>query len=122
MKRIIFFSALWLMATLAYGRTISNVERSGAWYYLYDENGKKYKTANVNVCGDLKGFSNKIIVMQRGSFIYVYDADLKRIYTGSASNCGEIISVADDTFTTRSGSWVYTYNKYGKRLQTRSCR
>lgn len=111
-----------LCASAGAARSISNVERSGAWYYLYDENGKKYKSTSASSTGDLKGFSSSIIVFQRGAWIYVYDADLKKLHSGAVSAYGEVIAVAGDAFTTRRGAWIYTYDKKGKKLNSRPAR
>ena len=40
--------ALFGMMMASGAHRISSIERSGSWYYLYDENGKKYKTLSVS--------------------------------------------------------------------------
>lgn len=100
--------------------SISNIERDGSWYKVYDENGKRYKTVSVSGYGELKGFSGSLAIFQRGSFYYIYNSDMKQIKSGSVSSYGDIISVSGDTFTTRRGNWIYTYDKNGKQLNSRA--
>ena len=120
MKKILLLLAITLMSMSVMARKISNIERGSSWYYLYDENGKRYKTLSVSATGDIVGWSSTIFVVQTKSWIYVYDAEGKRIRTLSSAANGEVIAVAGDTFTTRTGSWIYTFNKDGKRIATRS--
>lgn len=119
-KRLILTSilALFTLITLE-ARSISDVQKDGAWYKLYDESGKQYKSVSVATYGELKGFSASLVVFENGAFIYVYDTDLKKILSGSTATYGEVISVSGNTFTTKSGNWIYTYDKSGKKLNSR---
>ena len=103
----------------AYARGLSDVDRDGSWYKLYDENGKLYKTISASSVGDVKGWSDSMIVSQHGSWVYIFDTNMKKLKTMSASSTGEVISVSGDRFTTRHGNWIYTYDRNGKRLNTR---
>lgn len=120
MKKIAILFILATIALAASARSLSYIEKSGSWYYLYDEKGHKYKTVSVSSAGNLAGYSSEIIVCTNGSWIYVYDNEMKRLYTGTVSSIGSVQSVTGETFTTRNGNWIYTYNKNGRRLSTRS--
>ena len=116
-------SLLTLLLSAAAGvsaqNSISHIESSGSWYYIYDHTGKKYATISSSI-GQLQGFSASFFVVRSGSWYYIYDAAGKKRHTMSVSSVGEILSVAGDTFTSRSGAWVYTWNSEGKKLSTRS--
>lgn len=99
---------------------ISSVETSGSWIYLYNAQGKKYKSMSLSTVGEVKGFSSSFFVSQNGSWIYIWDSDGKKITTLSKSTVGDVIGVAGDTFTSKNGSWIYTWNKNGKKINTRS--
>lgn len=118
--RHLFTILLFLLtfAAQAQCQQISYIETTKSWYYLYDQNGKKYKTFSTNI-GELKGYSASIFVVKNGSWIYVYDAKGNKIKTLSESSAGKVLSVAGDTFTTQLGSWIYTWSKDGKKTSTR---
>lgn len=101
---------------------ISSIERSGSWYYLYDENGKKYKTLSVSSVGDIVGYSSTFFVSTSSSWIYLWDTEGKKYKTLSASSIGQIIGITGDTFTSRNGSWIYTWDRDGKKINTRAAR
>ena len=109
------FSFLPMMA-----ESISSIEVGNSWIYLYNAQGKKYKTLSTSSVGTIKGYSSSFFVSQSGSWIYLWDADGRRYKTLAKGTVGEIIGVAGDTFTSRSGSWIYTWNKEGKKINTRS--
>lgn len=118
-KRIIPFAlALFTSITLE-AKSISDIQKDGAWYKLYDASGNQYKSVSAAVYGELKGFSSSLVVFENGAFIYVYDADLKKTLSGATVTYGEVVSVSGDTFTTKSGNWIYTYDKTGKKLNSR---
>ena len=99
---------------------LASIETTGSWVYLYNPQGKRYKTLSASSMGQILGYSSSIIVTRSSSWIYIYDSDGKKIRTLSASSVGDVIGVAGDTFTSRSGSWIYTWNKEGKKISTRS--
>lgn len=101
---------------------ISSIETSGSWVYLYNAQGKKYKSFSASSVGRILGYSSSFFVAENGSWIYLYNADGKRYKSMSKSSVGEILGVAGDTFTSRSGSWIYTWNKDGKRISSRFAR
>lgn len=122
MRKVIlaFFLCLGLFTVMA--EQISSVESNGSWVYMYNSQGKKYKTLSSSSVGIIKGYSSSFFVSQNGSWIYLFDADGKKYKTMSASSVGDVIGVAGDTFTSRNGSWIYTWSKEGKKLNTRSAR
>lgn len=122
MKKI-FVSLIFVFSFLAVeAEQISSVENSGSWVYMYNTQGKKYKTLSASMVGTVKGFSSSIFVSENGSWVYVWNEEGKKIETLSKSRVGDVIGVAGDTFTSRDGSWIYTWNKNGKKINTRSAR
>jgi hypothetical protein len=99
-------------------RYISNIEKKGSWYHIYNEKGQKIKTLSESI-GKLEGFSSIFFIVSKGSWYYLYDENGKRYRTLSSST-GKIISVSGDTFVVRKNSWIYTYNKDGKKISTRA--
>ncbi|MCM1070904.1 MAG: hypothetical protein NC391_04650 [Alistipes timonensis] len=99
--------------------SISNIEKDGVWYRLYDENGKQYKSVSSSVMGGLKGYSASLVIFQDGAFFHVYDCDLKKLKSCAISTYGEVLSVSGDTFTTKLGNWIYTYDQNGKKINSR---
>lgn len=120
MKKFLMAFTLLASPVCLFAEEISNIETSGSWIYLYNTQGKKYKTFSTSTVGTILGYSSKIFVSKNGSWIYIWDADGKKINTMSQSTVGDVIGVAGDTFTSRNGSWIYTWNKNGKKINTRS--
>ncbi|MCH5217385.1 MAG: hypothetical protein J1F07_02345 [Muribaculaceae bacterium] len=120
MKRIILSLAMVMIAACAFAEVISQVEPAGSWVYMYNAQGKKYKTLSASSVGTVKGYSSTFFVSENGSWVYLWDSDGRKYCTLSRSSVGEVIGVAGDTFTSRSGSWIYTWSRDGKKLSTRS--
>ena len=120
MKKIIFLIVLLASTVTVMAEQISSVETSVSWVYLYNSQGKKYKTLSSSSVGQVKGYSSTFFVSESGSWIYIWDSEGKKIHTLSKSSIGEVTGVAGDTFTSRSGNWIYTWNKEGKKINTRS--
>jgi hypothetical protein len=99
---------------------ISSIEKKGAWYYIYNEKGKKIKSLSGNI-GQLEGFSANFFIISKGAWYYLYDENGKR-YKTLSNSIGEIRSVTGDTFVVRKGTWIYTYNKEGKRIGSRAAK
>lgn len=121
MKKVMIV-ILAMMPLFLWGRSISDVSRSGSWYYMYDENGKKYKSLSVSSVGEVLGWCGTFFVAQSGSWIYLYDAEGRKYKSLSRTSVGEVIAVSGNTFTARLGSWIYTYDANGKKINTRSAR
>jgi len=111
-----------LSVTNLQAQSISHIETTKSWYYIYDQDGKKIKTLSTSQ-GELKGYSSTFYIIKQGSAFYVtYDVNGKRLHTFGVSGVGEILAVSGDTFTSRQGSWIYTWNKDGKKINTRAAK
>ena len=120
MKKLLLFFLLAMFGLSSKAEQISSVETNGSWIYIYNSQGKKYKTLSVSTVGTVMGYSSSFFVSQNGNWIYLWDSEGKKINTMSKSTVGEVIGVAGDTFTSRNGNWIYTWNKDGKKINTRS--
>ena len=119
MKKILI-SILMLFAVMSlHAQSISYIEATRSWYYIYDQDGKKIKGLSTTI-GELKGFSASFFVVKSGSWYYIYDAKGNKTKALSTSTVGEVLSVAGDTFTSRLGSWIYTWSKEGKKIIARA--
>ena len=47
------------LALLAGGHKISSVENSGNWVYMYDDQGRRYKSLSAASVGEVKGFNRR---------------------------------------------------------------
>ena len=104
------------------GQSISSIETTKNWYYIYDQDGKKIKTISTSQ-GELKGYSSTFYIIKQGTAFYItYDVKGKRLHTWGASSVGEILGVAGDTFTSKQGAWIYTWSKDGKKINTRAAK
>ena len=108
-----------LLAVVMKAQSISHIETTKSWYYIYDQDGKKTKTLSTSI-GELQGFSASFFVVKSGVWYYIYDATGKKTKALSESTVGKVLSVAGETFTSQLGSWVYTWSKEGKKISTRS--
>ena len=120
----IVFSILVLLFSVmgVRGQSISSIETTKNWYYIYDQDGKKIKTLSTSQ-GELKGYSSTFYIIKQGSAFYVtYDVQGKRLHTFGAMSVGEILAVSGDTFTSRQGAWIYTWSKEGKKINTRAAK
>lgn len=122
MKKLFLTVILTIICMAANAEQISSVETKGSWIYLYNSQGRQYKTLSASTVGKVLGYSSTFFVSQNGSWIYLWDSEGKRYRTLSSSTVGDIIGVAGDTFTSRNGSWIYTWDKEGKRINTRAAR
>ena len=120
MKKLLLIFLLALFGMTSKAEQISNIETSGSWIYIYNSQGKKYKTMSVSTVGAVVGYSSSFFVSQNGSWIYLWNSEGKKIKTMSKSTVGEVIGVAGDSFTSKNGNWIYTWNKEGKKINTRS--
>ena len=120
MKLLITLSLMWFSIANLQAQSISHIETTKNWYYIYDQNGKKIKTLSTSQ-GELKGYSSTFYIIKQGSAFYItYDVNGKRLHTFGASGVGEILAVSGDTFTSRQGAWIYTWSKEGKKINTRA--
>lgn len=122
MKKLLIITALLLSVVGMKAQSISHIETTESWYYIYDQDGKKIKTISTSQ-GELKGYSASFYIIKQGSSFYItYDVNGKRLYTFAVSSVGEILAVSGDTFTSRLGSWIYTWSKEGKKISVRAAR
>ena len=121
MKKLLIIMVLLLLGINSQAQSISYIETTKNWYYIYDQNGKKIKTLSCNI-GELQGFSASFFIVKSGSWYYLCDVKGNKIKTLSQSTVGKVLSVSGETFTSQLGSWIYTWNKEGKKISTRSAR
>ena len=119
MKKILTSLLLLFAAMTLQAQSISHIETTKSWYYIFDQDGKKTKALSTSI-GELQGFSATFFIVKSGSWYYLYDAKGNRKKALSTSTVGTVLSVAGDTFTSRIGSWVYTWDKDGKKINARS--
>ena len=122
MKKLLLFIVMFLSVSGIQAQSISHIETTKNWYYIYDQDGKKIKTISTSQ-GELKGYSSTFYIIKQGSAFYVtYDVNGKRLHTFGAASVGEILAVTGDTFTSRQGAWIYTWSKEGKKISTRAAK
>lgn len=121
MRKLLIIIALLLSVVGLKAQSISHIETTKNWYYIYDQDGKKTKTLSATI-GELQGFSSSFFVVKSGSWYYIYDATGKKTKTLSESTVGKVLSVSGETFTSQVGSWIYTWSKEGKKINTRAAR
>ena len=122
MKKLLGIIALLCSVIGLNAQSISHIETTKNWYYIYDQNGKMIKTLSASQ-GELKGYSSTFYIIKQGSAFYItYDVKGKRLHTFGASSVGEILAVSGDTFTSRQGAWIYTWSKEGKKINTRAAK
>lgn len=119
MKKILLIAVALFATFMVKAEQISSVESSGSWVYLYNSQGRKYKTLSASTVGTVVGYSSEFFVSQNGSWIYIWDSDGRKIKTMSKSTVGNVIGVAGDTFTSRNGNWIYTWSRDGRKINTR---
>ena len=119
MRKLLTALLLMYAVMTLQAQSISHIETTRSWYYIYDQNGKKIKTLSTNI-GELQGFSASFFIVKSSAWYYIYDAKGNKTKTLSTSSVGEVLSVTGDTFTSRLGSWVYTWSKEGKKISTRA--
>ena len=122
MKKLLLSIILLSSIANLQAQSISHIETTKNWYYIYDQNGKKIKTLSTSQ-GELKGYSSTFYIIKQGTAFYItYDVNGKRLHTFGAGSVGEILGVAGDTFTSKNGAWIYTWSKEGKKISTRAAK
>ena len=120
MKKLLLSIILLLSVANILAQSISHIETTKNWYYIYDQNGKKIKTLGTSM-GKLMGYSSTFYIIKQGTAFYTtFDVNGKRLHTFGVSSVGEILSATGDTFTSKQGVWIYTWSKDGKKLSTRA--
>ncbi len=78
MMKILSFALL--AAAIASGaHRISSVENNGNWVYLFDSEGKKYKSLNYSTVGDVIGVAGDTFTSRKGGWVYTWDRNGKKI-------------------------------------------
>lgn len=122
MKRLLLAIVLSFIVTGLKAQSISHIETTKNWYYIYDQNGKKIKTLSTSQ-GELKDYSSTFYIIKQGTAFYItYDVNGKRLHTWGVGSVGEILDVSGDTFTSKQGAWIYTWSKEGKKINTRAAK
>ena len=122
MKKLFIIMALLLSVAGLKAQSISHIETTKNWYYIYDQDGKRIRTISTSQ-GELKGYSSTFYIIKQGTAFYItYDVNGRRLHTFGASSVGEILGVAGDTFSSRLGVWIYTWSKDGKKISTRAAK
>lgn len=122
MRKLLVIITMVLSVVGLKAQSISHIETTKSWYYIYDQDGKKIKTLSTSQ-GELKGYSASFYIIKQGTAFYItYDVNGKRLHTWGVASVGEILGVAGDTFTSRQGAWIYTWDKNGKKISTRAAK
>ena len=66
MKLLITLSLMWFSIANLQAQSISHIETTKSWYYIYDQDGKKIKTLSTSQ-GELKGYSSSFYIIKQGS-------------------------------------------------------
>ena len=120
MKRLLIIIALMCATIGLKAQSISHIETTKNWYYIYDQDGKKIKVISTSQ-GELKGYGSSFYIIKKGSAFYTtYDPTGKPLHTFGVNAVGEILGAAGDTFTSRLGVWIYTWSKDGEKISTRA--
>lgn len=119
MRKILLIAVALSATIILKAEQISSVESSGSWIYMYNSQGKKYKTLSASTVGTVVGYTADFFVSENGSWIYIWTSDGRKYKTLSKSTVGNVLGAAGDTFTSRNGNWIYTWNKEGKKINTR---
>ena len=119
MKRL--FLLVVLVASLSIrllAQSISYVETTRSWHYIYDEKGKKIHAVSTSE-GSLAAYGSSFYVLCRDSFYRIYDPKGRKLGSLSRNVAGEVVGGAGNTFTSRKGGWLYTWSREGKKLSAR---
>ena len=79
MRIFLIIAVMLLSAANLQAQSISYIETTKSWYYIYDQDGKKIKTLSTGQ-GELKGYSSTFYIIKQESAFYVtYDVQGKRL-------------------------------------------
>ena len=119
MRLFICTLCFWAAASFMNAQTISHIEETRSWYFIYDQNGRKIKTISTSQ-GALMAYSSSFYILRQGTAFYIVnDVNGKRLCCLSVSYVGDILTASGDTFTSKKGGWIYTWDKNGKKINTR---
>ena len=84
MKELLLSVVLLLSVANLQAQSISHIETTKNWYYIYDANGKKTKTLSESTVGKVLSVSGETFTSQVGSWIYTWSKEGKKISTRAA--------------------------------------
>ena len=84
MKKLLLSIVLLLSVVNLQAQSISHIETTKNWYYIYDQDGKKIKTLSESTVGKVLSVSGETFTSQVGSWIYTWSKEGKKINTRSA--------------------------------------
>ena len=84
MKKLLLSIVLLLSVVNLQAQSISHIETTKNWYYIYDQDGKKIKTLSESTVGKVLSVSGETFTSQGGSWIYTWSKEGKKINTRSA--------------------------------------
>ena len=119
MKKTILITLFALVIEGLQTQSISHIETTKSWYYIYDGTGTLAKTISTSQ-GELMGYSASFFILKQGSYYMSNDIQGNRLCTFAVHEVGVILAITGDSFTSRRGSWIYTWNKEGRKIKTRS--
>ena len=74
------------LSMLAGIHSISSIEQSGSWFYLYD--GPDKKTLSASSVGEIVDYLSTFFVSRSGSRIFLWDTEGKKYKTHNANSIG----------------------------------
>ncbi len=120
--RFTLLFVLFFTTMMAQQKSISYIKNDGAWYMVYDEQGKKITTLSKSSVGEIVGWGTDFFVSLDGSWYKIYDSKGKKLTTLSKQSVGQVVSVSSTTFTSQDGAWLKIYDRKGKKITTKSAR
>ena len=84
MKKLLLSIVLLLSVANLQAQSISHIETTKNWYYIYDQDGKKTKTLSESTVGKVLSVSGETFTSQVGSWIYTWSKEGKKIGTRAA--------------------------------------
>lgn len=119
MKRLFLLVVLVVSLSIRLlAQSISCVETTRSWHYIYDEKGKKIHAVSSSE-GSLAAYGSSFYVLCRDSFYRIYDPKGRKLGSLSRNVAGEVVGGAGNTFTSRKGGWLYTWSREGKKISAR---
>ena len=70
MKKLLLSIVLLLSVANLQAQSISHIETTKNWYYIYDQDGKEIKTLSSTI-GELQGFSSTLNLTQFYKLLYI---------------------------------------------------
>lgn len=84
MKKLLLSIVLLLSVVNLQAQSISHIETTKSWYYVYDAKGNKTKTLSESTVGKVLSASGNTFTCQVGAWIYTWSKEGKKISTRSA--------------------------------------